>query len=99
MEFKEVPVPTGSKRGRPALPNPYVDLFPTRVDDQGEPLAQEAVVPAHQNSVEVRRLVRQARQAARDKNLTAHIRVDEDRSEDSEEGPLTRVTVWTTERV
>lgn len=89
MEFSKVPIPTGSKRGRPALVNPWVEQFPTEE-------AVECVVEAHLNSIEVRRLIRQARQAARDLNLRSFIKTDE--FEDEVDGDLircTRVTAWT----
>lgn len=55
----------------------------------------QKVVPGLSDSPEIKRLTRQARQAARDKGLTAHVQVDFDPSEDSEEGELTRFSAWT----
>lgn len=89
MDFEKVPVPTGTKRGRPPLPNPYTDLFPT---EEGE--AVRTVVDGALDSREVKRLIRQARQAARDKGFSAFVQTQEV----APGGPV-HVVAWTQEKV
>lgn len=88
-EFVKAPIPTKSKRGRPALHNPFTDLFPT---PEGECYQRSTV--GGPDTTEIKRLTRQARQTARDKGLTAHVRADFD----PEQG-LTLFQVWTSEKV
>ena len=90
MEFSKVPIPTTrAKRGRPALVNPWVEQFPT---DE----AVQCVVLAPEDSTEVRRLVRQARQAARDLNLRSFVHTSEfDDEADGDTVRCTRVIAWT----
>jgi hypothetical protein len=70
-----------------------VDRFPT---PEGE--CVQTIVQGLTDDPEVKRLTRQARQAARDKGLTAHVRVDFDPVEDSPEGERTIFRAWTSEK-
>lgn len=87
-EFVAAPIPTATKRGRPALHNPFNDLFPT---PEGECYQRSTVGTA--DTPEVKRLTRQARQAAKEKGLTAHVRADFDPSQE-----LTLFSAWTSEK-
>lgn len=85
ITFEKTEIPKTERMGRPPLPNPFKDVFPS--DD----VAVVSVVPFDADSVEVRRLIRQARQAAKDVDRAARHKI-----EVTEEG--TKFTAWTVER-
>ena len=87
MEFDRVPVPTRARSGRTPLPNPFVGVFPADTE------ALTFVVSQGADSVEARRLIRQARQAAKAVDRSAQIR------QDNVPGGGVRFTVWTVARI
>lgn len=86
LAFETVEIPKRARAGRTALPNPFTELFPLDTE------ARTFVIPQGLDSTEARRLVRQARQAAKDVDRSAQISVSE-----VPEG--TKFVVWTTERI
>lgn len=87
LAFEAVEIPKRARAGRTALPNPFTDLFP--LDEE----ARTFEIPDGPNTTEARRLVRQARQAAKAVDRSAQINMTE-----TPEGG-TQFTVWTTERI
>ena len=84
IQFKEASIPEGKKLGRKPLVNPFVELFP--LDDK----AVEFTIPAELDSLEVRRVVRQVRQAGKAVKRTGRVDIVP-----TDEGVT--VTVWTVE--
>lgn len=95
--FETVAAPTRSPAGRKPLPNPFRDeeVFPTT---EGE--ARSVLVEEGENSTRARRLIRQARQAAKELGMSARVRVYTDNTHN--DVPLPEGTVqllfWTVER-
>lgn len=85
ITFEKTEIPKTERMGRPPIPNPFEDVFPA--DDE----AVVSVVPYDEDSVEVRRLVRQARQAAKKVDRSARHKI-----EVVEDG--VKFTAWTIER-
>lgn len=86
IEFKDTEIPTTTRMGRTPLPNPFHDLFPL------DEAAKTFDVEEGKDSIEARRLVRQARQAAKQIDRTARLSVTE-----NEDGSASFV-VWTVMR-
>ena len=89
MTFKitTTAVPTITRAGRPALPNPWTEHFPS------DEAALTVIVKADPDSTEVKRLRRQAQQAARKVERSAMVRVVE------KAGGKTELTVWTVPQI
>lgn len=96
--FETVDAPKESKAGRKPLPNPFKDpdVFPT---PEGE--ARSVLVEEGRNSTRANRLVRQARQAAKDLGLTARVQVNEGATSTglALDGDTVQLLFWTVERV
>lgn len=86
MEFSKTEIPTASRSGRTPLPNPFVGEFPA--DEK----ALSLTLAGGRESLEVRRLTRQARQAAKAVDRTARIMLT-----DVEGG--VEFKVWTVEKI
>lgn len=86
MKMTETAIPTTSRAGRTPLPNPFTEKFPA------DSAALTFTVAEGRDSVEARRLVRQARQAAKRVDRTARITLT-----DTPKG--VEFTVWTVERM
>ena len=91
FEINTTEIPERKRTGRTPLPNPFTDHFPS--DDKAITLT----VDHPKDSVEVRRLLRQARQAANAADRSPQIQAVE---VVGEEGKIsTEVTVWTVARI
>ena len=91
FELTKTEIPTRKRAGRTPLPNPFTDMFPS--DDA----ALTLIVPFGKDSVEVRRLSRQARVAAHAVDRSPQFQAVEAEA-DTESGFETKVIVWTVER-
>lgn len=87
LAFQTTEIPETTKSGRTAMPNPFTEHFPS--DDK----ALTVTVPEGRDSTEARRLIRQARQAAKAVERTARV--------DLVDGPKNSVTMkfWTVEQI
>lgn len=87
LAFKTTEIPETTKSGRTAMPNPFTEHFPS--DDK----ALTVTVAEGRDSTEARRLIRQARQAAKAVERTARV--------DLVDGPKNTVTMkfWTVEQI
>lgn len=92
FEITSTEIPTRKRAGRTPLPNPFTDHFPA--DDK----AISLVVPFPQDSVEVRRLRRQARIAANAVDRSPQFQAVEAEA-DTDSGFETQITVWTIDRI
>lgn len=87
LAFATTDIPATTKSGRTAMPNPFVDHFPS--DDK----ALTVTVKEGRDSTEAKRLIRQARQAAKAVERTARV--------DLVDGPKGSVTMkfWTVDQI
>lgn len=67
LAFATSEIPAATKSGRTAMPNPFADHFPS------DETALVVVVKEGRDSTEAKRLVRQARQAAKAVERTARV--------------------------
>ena len=88
---KTTEIPERKRTGRTPLPNPFTEHFPS--DDKAITLTVEHP----KDSVEVRRLFRQARQAANAADRSPQIQAVEVVGKGGKVS--TEVTVWTVERI
>lgn len=86
MDFKTTAIPTDVRTGRKAMDNPFSEAFPADKE------ALTFTIPQGQDSVEARRLLRQARQAAAKVDRTARVVTEEVKGK-------TNFKVWTVARV
>lgn len=90
IEFNSTEIPARAKTGRTPMPNPFREVFPS--DDK----ALTFTVPFAEDSTEVRRLVRQAREAAKDVDRSPQVKITETENKGEVE---TTLTVWTVARI
>ena len=90
IEFNSTEIPARAKTGRTPMPNPFREVFPS--DEK----ALSFTVPFAEDSTEVRRLVRQAREAAKDVDRSPQVKITETENKGKVE---TTLTVWTVARI
>lgn len=87
LAFASTDIPETTKSGRTAMPNPFTEHFPS--DDK----ALTVTVKEGRDSTEAKRLIRQARQAAKAVNRTARVDLT-----DAAKGAVT-MKFWTVAQV
>ena len=90
IKFNSTEIPARAKTGRTPMPNPFREVFPS--DEK----ALSFTVPFAEDSTEVRRLVRQAREAAKDVDRSPQVKITETENKGKVE---TTLTVWTVARI
>lgn len=91
ITFQTAEIPARAKTGRTPMANPFREAFPS--DEK----ALTFTVAFPEDSTEVRRLIRQAREAAKDVDRSPQVKVTE--SKDSKGKVETTLTVWTVARI
>ena len=91
IKFNSTDIPARAKTGRTPMPNPFREVFPS--DDK----ALTFTVEFPEDSTEVRRLIRQAREAAKDVDRSPQVKVSEVEGKGGK--VQTTLTVWTIARI